>query len=668
MKEQHLFAGADAWHHSRLILDRDPQGAMPTGGTVRLRLHVSSTLAAEAELSAALRLWTDAGEILINGEFTCDEKGGSFLFDAVMPGKPGLVWYYFILEQNGRRRYYGGSSGAGALYDNPPPAYQITVYDPAFDTPEWFRKGIMYQIFPDRFRRDGNLGGLPRLAYHRELGREPLAVEDWDAPVLYEALPGRPYYNPCDYYGGTLAGIAAALPYLKGLGGTCLYLNPVFDAAANHRYNTADYKRLDPVLGQEGDLRRLAECAKKYGMRLMLDGVFSHTGDDSVYFNRRASYEEPGAYQSQESPYYPWYTFDQWPEKYHSWWGFETLPEVNELNPEYIDFIANAEDSVLAHWAREGATSWRLDVADELPDEFIRILRKRLKELDPEGVLLGEVWEDATNKVSMGGRRGYANGDELDSVMNYPFFAAVSAFLLGREDAYQLHHRLSELREHFPKPMYYALMNLLGSHDTVRALTVLCGAPNRDTLTREQQAEIHFEGEELARGKARLRLAVLLQMTLPGVPCIYYGDEAGVTGMADPFNRTTYPWGHEDEDLLAWYRLMTRARSTQDALKCGKAVFSPLSHDVFAVLRGVEGGMDAFGNPAQDGSAIGLVNRAEQSAAVTFSTEDFKEGPDRINLASAYRDAVTGVRLTAKNGEYSLVLPPLSGILLVSEK
>ena len=665
--KHYLPTGADAWHHSRLISDRQPQGAMPAGSTVRLTLHISPALL-EGELSAALRLWTDAGESLVNGTLVRSGEDAAFVFDYTVPEKAGLVWYYFILEQNGRRRYYGGSSGVGALYDNPPPSYQITVYDPAFTTPEWFRKGIMYQIFPDRFRRDGELGGLTRLGYHEAMGREVLPVRDWNAPVLYEALPDHPHYDPCDYYGGTLKGIAAALPYLKSLGISCIYLNPVFEAASNHRYNTADYKKLDPVLGEEGDLKRLAQSAKQYGMRLMLDGVFSHTGDDSRYFNRKGNYTEAGAYGDRNSPYHSWYTFEQWPDKYNSWWGFETLPEVNELHPDYVDYIIEAEDSVLAHWAKEGATSWRLDVADELPDEFIRLLRKRLKGLDPDGVLLGEVWEDATNKVSMGGRRGYANGDELDSVMNYPFSKAVFAYLLGKEDAYQLHHRLSELREHFPKQMYYALMNLLGSHDSVRALSVLSGAPDRDALCRENQAKVCFDCEALECGKARLKLAALLQMAVPGVPCIYYGDEAGVTGMADPFNRTPYPWGREDGDLLAWYRLMTHARSTEDALISGKAAFAPLTKDVFAVLRGVDHGLDAFDKPAENGSAIALVNRAGESAAVTFSAEDFPEGPDRIELAAAYRDAVTGVRLTAQNGEYSIVLPPLSGILLISEK
>lgn len=653
------------WHHSRILSDRAPQGALSAGESVLLYLNLDESLRGAAQ-SARLRVWMKEQELMLPGVLEEGETGLRVAFTLTMPDQPGLVWYYFFLDIDGRRRYYGGSSGIGAPSDDLPEAYQITVYDGGFQTPEWFRKSIVYQIFPDRFRRDGLRGGLDRVRKHTEAGRRATAQEDWDETPLYRPLPGATEYEPCDYFGGTLEGIREGLAYLKSLGVGTIYLNPIFEAASNHRYNTANYRRIDPVLGTEEDLVRLVREARSQGIRLMLDGVFSHTGDDSVYFDRYDRYGAPGAYISKDSPYFGWYTFLHWPDRYLSWWGFPTLPEVRELAPDYVDFIAGKEDSLLAYWAARGCTSWRLDVADELPDEFIRFIRTRLKEIDPESVLLGEVWEDATNKISMGTRRAYCYGHELDSVTNYPFFTAVSEFLLGREDAAMLNHRLAGLRERYPKPMYYALLNLIGSHDTVRAMSVLAGAPDRDALGRIEQAHVRFTPEQLLAGKRRLKIAVLLQMAMPGVPCIYYGDEAGTLGMADPFNRTTYPWGREDTDLLAYYRLICRARSECDALKCGFAAFAAVGRDVFAVARSIEEGRDAFGSSAKDSSALALVNRSEAQQRVSITAELFCEGPDRVTLSGAYRDAVSGASVTVRDdGSLRLTLPPLGGMLLV---
>lgn len=632
-------------HDSILSRFRAPFGAVPCGTDVRLSIRVP-----DPAVRARLRLWVEDAERIVEGR-----RAGEYFEFVFQAAHTGLIWYYFLLETPVGLRYYGGRSGAGAVYDYPPAAYQITVYDPQFETPAWFREGLAYQVFTDRFHRSGDRGGLARAEYHKALGRNVYLHEDWNEPVLYTALPGNRDYDPCDFYGGDLQGLAEKLPYLRSLGVTCLYLNPIFESPSNHRYNTSDYLRVDPVLGDEEDLRALAAAAKEAGVHIILDGVFSHTGDDSVYFNRYGRYPGPGAYGSKESPYYEWYDFRAWPDGYRCWWGFPTLPEVDELTPSYMAFIAK----VIDHYAELGLTSWRLDVADELPDEFIAFLRTHLKERDPEGLLLGEVWEDASNKQGFGARRKYVDGAELDSVMNYPLRDALCDFFLYRTDANGLAARLNALRENYPKPFYDACLNLLGSHDTPRIATVLGGAPHRDALTREEQAKFRLNPDAAARGKARLSLAQMLLFSHPGVPCTYYGDEIGMFGMMDPFCRAPYPWGEEDQAQLHQYRRIAAARSASAALSHGACGFAALTPDVFAILR-TEG----------DESVVTLVNRSEQAVRVSVTAEAFRRGPDaeRMFLVPAYEDAMTGVHIACSEGALNLVLPPISGAMLIPEK
>lgn len=600
------------FHHSRLLRYRCPQGAAPCGAQVAIRAACSGGLAG-AEV--VLRLWQDGvGERLV----PMAEADGLLRAQVTLPDAPCLLWYYFVIHApEGHTLYYGGSSGGGALYEHEPPAWRITVYDPAFETPSWFTEGIAYQIFPDRFRRSSWEAFYARAQAHRDRGRRLRLHDRWSEEPAYTAAPGSEDYAPDDYFGGDLAGIREKLPYLQSLGVTCLYLNPVFEAASNHRYNTADYLAIDPLLGTEADFAALAADARAHGIRLMLDGVFSHTGSDSRYFDRDGRYDDVGAFESRESPYYPWYTFSEWPEHYDCWWNFETLPNVNELEPSYADFIAG-EGGVLAHWAARGATSWRLDVADELPDAFIRLLRRRVKALDKEGVLLGEVWEDCSDKRGGEGRRGYVNGDELDSAMNYPFADAVLDFLLGRCDAHALGDRLQAQREWYPAPFYRACLNLLSSHDVVRAITVLSGAPSRHSVTREQQAAYAPSPAQAAAGRARFLLATAIQAFCPGVPCVYYGDEAGLTGMADPFNRRPYPWGREDAALQARVTALLHLRRDLLPLRRGRCRMGALSPSVFGLIRYTDAGE----------LALLFVNNGDAPAEARVTQALFPEGPD----------------------------------------
>ncbi len=659
---------AYALHHSRLLRFRSPFGAVRAGEAVTLRLWVTARY---ANATVALRLWINNRERLLPMQGKAGDGGVYFEAAADMPKEPGLVWYYFLLTPpNGKTLFYGGEGGEGALYSHEPPGYQITVYDPAFTVPRAFREGILYQIFPDRFRRSELFqnGTNPGIAYHRALGRRVRVQEDWSAQPAYLPEEGQEDYAPNDFYCGDLYGIIEALPYLKSLHVDTLYLNPVFESASNHRYDTADYKRVDPVLGGNEALLALTEAAKQQGIRLMLDGVFSHTGADSVYFNKYARYPSVGAYQSKASPYRSWYDFrPRYEHGYRCWWGFPELPEVDELDEGYTRFVAGEKDSLLSYWAERGVTSWRLDVADELPDAFIALLRARLKAADPNGVLLGEVWEDASNKVSYGGLRMYVQGKTLDCAMGYPFRNAVAAYLLYQTDAHALSHELQTLREHYPKPFYYASMNLLSTHDTVRALTMLSGAPDRDALTREAQAEFALTPEAQAIGRTRLILAAAIQMTLPGVPSIYYGDEAGMVGMADPFNRAAYPWGQEDGELLEYYRTLTALRSKNPALRAGYCRMGAVNADVFAILRYTSSGRDAFLEEAPEAAVLLLCNRSPEPQQIVFDAASLSEGPDAAvpcPLDGVFYDVLTHQEWTFSDSTLVAALPPHGMLLL----
>ncbi|MBQ9832251.1 MAG: glycoside hydrolase family 13 protein [Clostridia bacterium] len=637
-------------HNSRMLKYRNPFGAVKTGEFVTLRITVPNE-----SVKALLRLWADGRERIVHGK----REGETVKFEFISPFTAGLVWYYFILDTPHGRAYYGSPSGSGegCIFGAPPASYQLTVYNEDYETPEWFRKGIVYQIMPDRFFRGNTRGGLDRVEYHKKMGRNVVVHEDWNEDVLYTALPGEKHYDPCDFYCGDIQGIREKLEYIKSLGISCIYLNPIFESPSCHRYNTSNYMKVDPVLGDEEDLKQLVHDAEKVGIKIMLDGVFSHTGDDSLYFNKKGAYgKEVGAYRDKESPYSDWYEFDSYPDKYRSWWGFKTLPEVNELTPSYMEFVGK----VIERYNELGISSWRLDVADELPDDFIAFLRRKLKKCDKNGVLLGEVWDDASNKEGFGARRKYVDGNELDSVMGYPTKDAIFDFLLMRSNAATFAARLTTLRENYPKPFYEAVMHILGSHDTVRALSVLGGAPHRDALTREQQAEFELTNEQLEKGRARLMLAAAINMTLVGVPCIYYGDEIGMTGMADPFNRKTYPWdGEKDEALLEFFRLLTKTRNSQKALTEGSAGFAAISADVFALMRTYE-----------DECVLLLVNRSDDKKNVAVSADMFAEGPDTESmfLPQTLKDIFSKKEYCSENDIVRLALEPLEARLLIGKR
>lgn len=496
----------------------------------------------------------------------------------------GTIYYHFKLNIYNKIVYYGNNrerlGGEGTIYDSDPIPYQITVYKD-YKTPSWFKEGIIYQIFVDRFfngNEDGKVNNPKKDSFiYGNWHDEPMYIKDEQGKVVR-----------WDFFGGNLDGVIKKLPYIASLGVNIIYFNPIFEAVSNHKYDTGDYEKIDPMFGDEKKFKELCKKAKDMGIKIVLDGVFSHTGEDSKYFNKFGSYNTVGAYQSKDSNYFNWYRFIDYPNKYDCWWGFDNLPNIEELNSDYMNYIIKSKNSIIQKWMEAGASGWRLDVADELPDEFIRELKLKMREINKESVLIGEVWEDASNKVSYGMKRKYFFGDELDCVTNYPLRSLILDFIRGYINSSEFNRKYKSLYENYPKEAFYSTMNLLSNHDTERMLTM-------------------FEG--LDKMKA-FKLATALQMTLPGVPLIYYGDEAGVDGGKDPYNRKTYPWGKENVELLTWYRKLSSIRVKNNAIKKGDINLYKVSSNVIAFSRKYDREV-----------IITIINRSESIQKVELAVE-----------------------------------------------
>ena len=545
-------------YNSRLQYHKSIFGAVKTGQTVTFRIILPRDFCCHAA-RMIIKKAQEKEYSCLEMQWDCMESGGEEWWKVDFTAEdPAICNYHFEYDTSwGTSRIYHVGNGIAAIKGEGDD-WQLTVYDKDFCTPDWLKSGIIYQIFPDRFAfSDTKKQNVPSDRVMRsDRDGDPYWVPTADGKVLNN-----------DYFGGDLKGIEQKLGYLKSLGVTCIYLNPIFEAQSNHRYDTADYEKIDSMLGTERDFKSLCKSAEKLGIRIMLDGVFSHTGDDSKYFNKYSRYDDLGAYQSKESPYYSWYKFNEWPDDYESWWGIKILPEVNEDNPDFIEYITG-KNGIARKWLRLGASGWRLDVADELPDEFLDEFRKAVKAEKADGLVLGEVWEDASNKSSYGKLRRYLLGEQLDSVMNYPFAGAVIDFIRDA-NAELFASRIMSIVENYPKEVLDVLMNHLSTHDTMRAITALAGesCAYRD---RKWQSTHSLGEREYRYGVMLLEAASAMQFALPGVPTIYYGDEAGMQGYKDPFNRRCYPWGKENEELVEWYKKLGTVRNENSVFKDGK--------------------------------------------------------------------------------------------------
>ena len=578
-------------------------------GAIKEDTEFSLTVTANAKI-VKLSLYEDKTSTTTEYKFTNTAPN---VFSVTLSLKKGLYFYNIIVD--GISYYANSNFEATTFGDN---KWQLTVYDKKYKTPSWFKGGIMYQIFPDRFCRVGKDFLLPKNKIARKWGEEPYYKPNKLGKILNN-----------DFFGGNFKGIESKLNYLKDLGVNVIYLNPITKAFSNHRYDTANYGEIDELLGSEKDFKSLTLKAEKLGIKIVLDGVFNHTGDDSVYFNKYHTFDSLGAYESKKSPYYDWYTFTEYPNKYTSWWGIDVLPTINKNSKKFEEYIAG-KNGILEKYMDLGVSGYRLDVVDELPSSFVKKIRKTIKKKNPNSVLIGEVWEDATNKIAYDTRKEYFLGEELDSVMNYPLQKAIIDFLKNKNQSNLKSVILSQINN-YPFDALISLMNILSTHDTRRILT--CLGSNKEYKTREEMHSAVLSENELIVGKTLLKLAVVLQFMLYGTPCIYYGDESGMQGEKDPFNRRTFPWDNIDKTIHNFYKKMSQIRTDNNAIKYGET----------KIIKD-EKGLIAFTRKYENEEILIAVN-------VSNNTYEIKTDSPKTNLFTESK----GNKFTLKTNEFIII-------------
>ncbi len=580
---------------------KKPFGAIELGEKLKISIK-----AAENITNVSLIISTD--EEIVKEIQMIKNNNNTFTASDIYFGQENIYFYYFRVNEdvNGdiQVRYYGKNqeNAESKEYYNEHDInkYQLTV-SKCIKTPKWFKEGILYHIFVDRFNKTGKINNPKKDSFiYANWEDTPMYIKNDEGEVLR-----------WDFHGGNLKGIISKLSYLKNLGISIIYLSPIFESQSNHKYDTGNYKAIDPMFGDENIFSELIKEAEKRGISIILDGVFSHTGDDSIYFNKYGNYDSIGAYQSEKSPYSSWYNFENYPDKYDCWWGIKSLPNVND------------KDSVIKKWMSYGVKGWRLDVADELPSNFIEELREETLNVDEESILIGEVWEDASNKISYEERRKYFLGNQLNGVTGYLFKNIIVDFLNGKISSKEVYNKFMTIKENYPKEAFKSNLNLLGTHDTSRILT------------------------ELNNDKSLLKLAVAAQMTFEGIPYIYYGDEAGVIGGKDPDNRRTYPWKNEDKDILNFYKKIVRERNNSEALVNGNSRFLDLENpNIFGYVRYIEN------NTINDDLIV--INRSEKEEELNMYIEEI------------YRLVVCAEeKFEVKDNQINIKLDPKSFIIFI---
>ena len=459
--------------------------------------------------------------------------------------------------------------------------------------PDWVYDAIFYQIFPDRFRN-----GDPSN----------------DPPV---ALPWNACATPKGFHGGDLAGVTQGLDYLLDLGINAIYLNPIFLAASNHRYDTMDYYRIDPKLGTLDDFLTLIREAHRRNMRVILDGVFNHTG--------RGFFAFADILENQEhSPYQDWYHIHHFPvdaytsgelKDYVGWWGIKSLPKLNTDTPAVRKYLLR----VARHWMEQGADGWRLDVPNEIDDDaFWAEFRQVVRETNAQAYLLGEIWEASPRWVSEG---------HFDGLMNYPLREGVIALLKGEIQVSQFRTHMEVLLAHYSLEQALAMYNPLGTHDTARIYTVLDGQI------------------------ALLRLAYLIQFAFPGVPAVYYGDEVGLAGGKDPDCRRTFPWDPQrwKMEIFEWVQQLTAARKAMRALRRGE--FASLFVDD-------AGGVYAFSRQSTDDLAVAVIHARGEVQEILLPLKGAWKSGQKV------RDWMSGAEMQVEADGLRLSLQPYQGMLL----
>ncbi len=623
-------------------------GAFSRGAEVRYELRLPRTMMPH---EVAMHIWRESGGEAVRHEMArvrLDRGADLFAVTLKMAdvaaefgAETGLYYYGFDFLSHNEEKMYVKQSGRDGLpefrageFDEG--AFALTIYDRKYPAPEEWYGGIIYHIFVDRFAASGKTEPKP---YAK--------LADWNGGITeYPAYPGAPLANET-FFGGDLYGVRDKLDYIASLGATCIYLSPIFEAHSNHKYDTGDFERVDSMFGGKRALDSLLRAAEKRGIKVILDGVFNHTGSDSKYFNREGTYDCLGAYHSKKSKYYRWFSFYNYPDDYESWWGIKILPRVNSRDETYIDYISGG-GGIIDRYTSSGVSGWRLDVVDELSDEFVDALAARAhKSAARRGggtpLIIGEVWEDASCKIAYSRRRRYFTGSQLDSVMNYPVRSALIEFLIQR-DGDGLTRALSIIWEHYPREIVHAVMNLMGTHDTARIITVLAG----DSAEGRSNAELavkRMTEAQYARGVALVRLGYMINATIPGIPSIYYGDEAGVEGYSDPFNRLPYPWGRENRELLEFYREIGKIRRECDVYKKGELYLCRFGIDGFFMFGRGDGDVTAYTAANRSDDVIVLEFGAGKDAEVLITSGDVTEGEDCIMIAP-----MSGAVIMTKHG------------------
>lgn len=575
---------------------------------------------------------------------------GSYKFDSV-----SVYGYWVEVEiggatyvvQNNRDPIFWtrekGSGGVGVVDFKPKTNRSIrrlrqTVFAANFKVPDWAPDVVYYYIFPDRFR-NGNVANDPRpgvASYHDH--KVELHTNWHDKPWVPGTGDGSDAHYNNDFFGGDLEGIIQKLDYIKELGANTIYMTPIFKAASNHKYDTADYKQIDPGFGTDADFVRLTTEAAKRGIRVIPDTSLNHTGSDSVYFNRFSNHGSDGAFQggkiNPQSPYADWYQLDAKQndpaKQYKGWSDVADLPELNKASKGWRNYAFAATDSVMTTWLDRGAAGWRMDVVPWVPDDFWRAWRSAIKQHRPDALTVAETWFDASK---------YFLGDMFDSTMNYIFRNAVLEYAAGGK-ARSLYPNIELMREAYPPQAFYALMNLLSSHDQARALHQF--GWHADTT----------DAKAIAEARQRLKLAVLFQMTFPGAPTVYYGDEVALTGGDDPYNRATYPWadqgGKPDADMLATFKQLIGLRNQHAVLRRG-TIEAPIFLNDHAIVL-----LRRYGRQL----ALTATNNSTIEQTVTVKIPADLQG-------AHWTDALGATKFVISNGELTMTLPALFGAVLL---
>ncbi len=503
----------------------------------------------------------------------------------------GHFWYHFEVDTLTRHYVLGSGENLDLAPVDEESNYLQLVYEKDSKIDKSFHKGIIYHIFVDRFNRKGKVVARPGLKL----------VDSWEENVDKEFNEKKERVN-VKCYGGNFEGIISKLDYLSSLNVKTLYLSPIFEANSSHKYDVADYQKIDSMFGGEKKFKELVDKAKEKGINIIIDGVFNHTGSDSVYFNKEGRYKNIGAYQSQKSKYYPWYEFYEYPDSYSAWWGVKTLPQTRE-DSSFFDFISG-RGGIIEKYMSMGIMGFRLDVVDELSNKFLYAICSRARRVKNNCMMLGEVWEDASCKLSYGERKNYFLGWYLDSVTNYPMKNAILHFVkFGNEKEFV--DTINMILDRYPKEIQNNLMNIIDTHDTARALTYL-GVENIENV--DLNDEYTLTKEERKNGVKLLKLATIMQYTVMGIPTVFYGDEAGLQGTKDPYCRAPYPWGQEDKELLTWYTKLGTLRKKQ--------VFDGGSFDLLYANNGVISYKREKGN----NKLIVVINRSKETFEFTITT------------------------------------------------